>query len=195
MSTNSRSPSPHRGEKKEIQGKESPKSSRRDSPRSRSRSPRRSRSRSRSPRRERRGRSRSRSPRSRSRSASPRSRRNRTSPAKPCCILGIFGLNDRTDETALKDEFSKYGELDKVELIRDKRSGESKRFAFIYFKAVDEATKAKSDLDGRRIDGNIVRIDYSKTPGPHDPTPGRYLGKRVHHHSFEQSNERNFSKV
>lgn len=28
------------------------------------------------------------------------------------------------------------------------------------------------------IDGKKIRVDYSKTLKPHDPTPGRYYGPR-----------------
>lgn len=153
-----RSPSPRRS-----------RSPRRRSPHYRSRSPR---YRSRSPR------YRSRSPRYRSRS--PRrnrgERRDYPNPS-PCSVLGVFGLSSSTNERDLKDEFSKYGQIDKVDLIYDKHSGRSKCFGFIYFTSVDEATKAKNACNGMKLHGREIRTDYSATKGPHEPTPGRYMGR------------------
>lgn len=101
----------------------SPRKSRspsRSPPRARkSSSPRRSRSpkRSRSPHKRRY----SRSPR-RSYSRSPPRRRYRSPPKpEPSRVLGVFGLAPTTREGDLRDEFSRFGELEKVELIIDKR--------------------------------------------------------------------------
>jgi len=92
-------------------------------------------------------------------------------------VLGIFGLNGETKESDLRDEFMRYGELDDCILIMDRRSGLSKRYGFVYFKREEDATKAKEALNGTKILGNQVRIDFSYTKKPHSPTPGRYMGK------------------
>jgi len=144
------------------------------SPRSRSRSH----SRSRTPSRSRRHGDRKRrysSSRSRSRSGSRRNMRQTGAP--PGKVLGIFGLSGETRETDLRDEFSRFGELEDCVLIMDRRSGLSKRFGFVYFKREEDATKAKETLNGMQLHGNQVRIDYSYTRKAHSPTPGRYMGK------------------
>jgi len=92
-------------------------------------------------------------------------------------VLGIFGLSGETRESDLRDEFSRFGDLDECTLIVDKRSGQSKRFGFVYFKREEDATKAKESLNGMTLHGNKVRIDFSYTRQPHSPTPGRYMGK------------------
>jgi len=156
-----RSKSPDRKENKKPRSKHHSRS-----PERRSRSY--SRSRSRSPRRRSRGRSYS---RSRSRSHSPRQS------VVPSTCLGVFGLSGSTTENDLKDEFSRYGTLEKVDLIIDKRTGQSRRFAFLYYSAVDEARKAKEACNGMKLHGRNIRTDFSTTARPHSPTPGRYMGR------------------
>jgi len=125
-------------------------------------------------------RSKSRSP-SRSRSRSPRSERsshNRYGEvAPPSRILGIFGLSGSTREQDLEDLFSPYGRLESVKLIVDRQTGESKRFGFVYYEELDDASRAQKELNGTDLHSKQVRIDFSLTKGAHSPTPGKYLGK------------------
>jgi len=167
--------------------------------RSRSRSRRRSRSRSRRRSRERAGRrrhsrSRSRTPprrrssrsRSRSRSRSPRrsfaARRGfgrggvRENP-EPCKVLGVFGLSQHTSKSTVDEEFSKFGKLERVDMIMDRQTGRSKGFGFVYYTSQNEATEARDAMNGKNIDGRKIRVDYSVTLKAHEPTPGRYFGQ------------------
>jgi len=105
----------------------------------------------------------------------------RQTSAPPGKVLGIFGLSGETKEADLRDEFSRFGELEECTLIIDKRSGQSKRFGFVYFKREEDAGKAKESLNGMTLHGNKVRIDFSYTRKPHSPTPGRYMGKIRNH--------------
>jgi len=91
--------------------------------------------------------------------------------------LGVFGLSERTSENELKELFNKYGELEKIDLIHDKRTGISRGFGFIYFKTMDDAVKAKEAMNGSKVDGYCIRTDFSLTEKPHNPTPGRYMGR------------------
>jgi len=77
----------------------------------------------------------------------------------------------------LREEFTRFGELEKVDLIADKRTGQSRCFAFIYFEKIEDATKAKETCNGMRLHGRNIRIDFSLTKKAHEPTPGQYMGK------------------
>jgi len=64
--------------------------------------------------------------RSRSRSASPArsssaAKHNQEENGKPSNCIGVFGLSSRTTEGDLREEFSKYGRVQKVDLIYDKK--------------------------------------------------------------------------
>ncbi|ORX49100.1 RNA-binding domain-containing protein [Hesseltinella vesiculosa] len=193
----SRSRSPSRSPARSMSRSRSPPRSR-----SRSRSPSRSRSRSRSPPRRRR-----RSPsysRSRSRSISPRRRRRsprrysrspvrrsdsqagggkkdlhgtRDSP-EASNIIGVFGLNRHTRSEDLEEVFAKYGRIQKVTVVYDHQMRRSRGFGFINFENEESATAARTEMNGRVIDGRSVRVDYSITHRAHSPTPGEYMGER-----------------
>ena len=62
-------------------------------------------------------------------------------------------------------------------LIKDRVTGLSKGYAFVYFDAIDEATAAKTELNAQVIDGRQIRVDYSRTSRPYSPTPGKYMGR------------------
>ncbi|VDQ04734.1 unnamed protein product [Trichobilharzia regenti] len=100
------------------------------------------------------------------------------SPPKPSRILGAFGLAMRTEERDLYDAMKKYGDIEEVKIVQDSISGRSRGFAFIYFRSMESARAARAACArGLELHGRIVRIDYSFTKGPHDPTPGVYMGK------------------
>jgi len=151
-----------------------------------------SRSRSRSPRysrRDSRSRSKSYSPkrggggssRKRSYSRSPMSARrrhvgSRENPEQGTC-LGVFGLSLYTTERELDKEFSKFGPLQKIQVVLDGKTGRSRGFAFVYFESIDDARVAKDAMCDTEIDGRRIRVDYSITKRSHTPTPGVYMGR------------------
>jgi len=94
--------------------------------------------------------------------------------------LGIFGLNPSTRERDIKDELARYGEVENVDLVIDRQTGRSRCFAFAYMATIEDAIKAKDGCAGLSLDGRPLRIDFSFTQKPHDPTPGRYLGRPTH---------------
>jgi len=79
----------------------------------------------------------------------------------------VFGLSQATEKSDIEDIFSKYGNIEHVDLILDRQTGRSKGFGFVYYETIDEATKAKNACNGMVIDGRKVRTDYSITLKPH----------------------------
>jgi len=119
--------------------------------------------------------------RSRSASRSPMSNRrrhvgSRDAPEASTC-LGVFGLSLYTTERELEKEFSKFGPLQKVQVVLDGKTGRSRGFAFVYFEAMEDAKAAKDAMCDTEIDGRKIRVDYSITKRSHTPTPGVYMGK------------------
>jgi transformer-2 protein len=72
--------------------------------------------------------------------------------------------------------FTKLIELEQVSLITDRRTGESKCYAFVNCVTTEDAAKAKEALNGTELHGKKLRIDFSFTKRAHSPTPGRYMG-------------------
>lgn len=76
----------------------------------------------------------------------------------------------------LQELFSRYGEVENVQLVFDHPSGRSRGLGFVYFERMEDAMEAKEKLTGAEVDGHRVRVDYSITKRAHMPTPGIYMG-------------------
>lgn len=92
--------------------------------------------------------------------------------------IAIFNLYYKTDQEELMRIFERYGRIEKCNIVNNRRRGQTTAFGFLTFESLDDAKSAKEDAHGMDIDGNIIRTDYCVTKGSHEPTPGRYLGKR-----------------
>lgn len=96
----------------------------------------------------------------------------------PSRVLGVFGLSTQTREQDLEDLFREFGAVERVSLVYDRRSHTSRGFGFIYFSTQEAADMALSKTNGISFQGRQIRVDYSATEKPHEPTPGRYMGER-----------------
>ncbi|KAK1235758.1 hypothetical protein PQX77_001002 [Marasmius sp. AFHP31] len=168
-----------------------PPPSDRDRERDRDAPPPRGRSRSRSPPRENGYRSpyRRRSPAPSTSSAPKRPPHAPVAP-NPSNVLGVFGLSIRTQERDLDEEFSRFGQVEKVTIVYDQRSDRSRGFGFIRMSTVEEATRCIQELNGIELNGRRIRVDYSVTNSPHAPTPGEYMGHRRQRDGYESRYDR-----
>lgn len=97
---------------------------------------------------------------------------------QPTNVLGVFGLSIRTREADLEAEFSRYGKVEKVVIVYDQRSDRSRGFGFVTMRDVQDASACISELNGLDLHGRPIRVDYSVTTKPHQPTPGQYMGNK-----------------
>jgi len=123
---------------------------------------------------------------SRSRSPSPSHSHSSQSNTKPNKVITVFGLHTDTTENEIKDTFARFGNLERCDLILDRRSGRSKGFAFLYYGEMESSIKAKEQGTGMILNGRSLRIDYSRTTKPHDPTPGKYIGRVTHNYRSDK---------
>ncbi|MBQ9538827.1 MAG: RNA-binding protein [Treponema sp.] len=92
--------------------------------------------------------------------------------------LYVGNLNYSTTEDTLKAQFSNYGELLSVSVIKDRYTQQSKGFGFVEMADDSAAEKAIAELNGREIDGRKVRVnvaeDRQRPPrGPREDGGGR----------------------
>ncbi|XP_060900477.1 cold inducible RNA binding protein a isoform X3 [Labrus mixtus] len=79
--------------------------------------------------------------------------------------LFVGGLNFDTGEDALAAAFSKYGTIEKVDVIRDKETGKSRGFGFVKYDNIEDAKDAMTGMDGKVIDGRTIRVDAAGKSG------------------------------
>ncbi|MEE9159076.1 MAG: RNA-binding protein [Gammaproteobacteria bacterium] len=74
--------------------------------------------------------------------------------------VGNLPYNITEDE--LKDVFAEHGAVDKVTLITDKYTGESKGFGFIEMPTQSEAEEAVKSLDGSSVKGRNIKVNQAR---------------------------------
>uniref|UniRef100_A0A1B6DHQ0 RRM domain-containing protein n=1 Tax=Clastoptera arizonana TaxID=38151 RepID=A0A1B6DHQ0_9HEMI len=118
-------------------------------------------------------------------------RKFKENPAPSRC-LGVFGLSIYTTEQQLHHIFSKYGPVERVQVVIDAKSGRSRGFCFVYFESSEDAKVAKEQCSGMDIDGRRIRVDFSITQRAHTPTPGIYMGKPTYMEDRWSSRQRDY---
>lgn len=77
----------------------------------------------------------------------------------------IGNMNFSTSEESIKNLFSKYGNVDSVEIIKDKYTEQSKGFGFVEM-SDDDAEKAISSLNGKDFEGRRIRVNFAQEMPP-----------------------------
>ncbi|XP_004303347.1 PREDICTED: serine/arginine-rich splicing factor SC35-like isoform X2 [Fragaria vesca subsp. vesca] len=76
--------------------------------------------------------------------------------------LLVLNISFRTSADDLFPLFDKYGKVVDIFIPRDRRTGESRGFAFVRYKYADEAQKAVERLDGRVVGGREITVQFAK---------------------------------
>ena len=74
----------------------------------------------------------------------------------------IGNLSFNTTEESLKNEFSAFGDVESVNIIKDKLTGASKGFGFVEMSDEKAAIKAIEKMNGINLDGRKLRVNVSK---------------------------------
>uniref|UniRef100_A0A0D9Z897 RRM domain-containing protein n=1 Tax=Oryza glumipatula TaxID=40148 RepID=A0A0D9Z897_9ORYZ len=76
--------------------------------------------------------------------------------------LLVLNVSFRTTADDLLALFDRCGEVLDIRIPRDRRTGDSRGFAFVRYKYEDEAQKAVDKLDGRTVDGRDIMVQFAK---------------------------------
>ncbi|ONM02601.1 Serine/arginine-rich splicing factor SC35 [Zea mays] len=76
--------------------------------------------------------------------------------------LLVLNISFRTTADDLFPLFERCGKVVDVFIPRDRRTGDSRGFAFVRYKYADEAQKAIDRLDGRNVDGRNIMVQFAK---------------------------------
>ncbi|KAG8689340.1 hypothetical protein FRC11_003073 [Ceratobasidium sp. 423] len=116
----------------------------------------------------------------RSRSRSPArdgtNQRGRDGGGNPGTNLHVSGLHPRVTDRQLEDTFSRYGKVEKAQVVYDPHTRDSRGFAFVMMFTLEEAEAAIAGLNGYVLEGSALRVDKARRGRARTPTPGRYHG-------------------
>ncbi|XP_028945671.1 serine/arginine-rich splicing factor SC35-like [Malus domestica] len=73
----------------------------------------------------------------------------------------VLNITFRTTADDLFPLFDKYGKVVDVFIPRDRRTGDSRGFAFVRYKYKDKAHKAVEKLDGKVVDGKEIMVQFA----------------------------------
>ncbi len=76
--------------------------------------------------------------------------------------LYVGNLPFNVTETDLRETFSRFGEVEKVDLISDKFSGESRGFGFVEMNNNSQADAAIKGLNGTDLRGRSLTVNQAK---------------------------------
>lgn len=88
--------------------------------------------------------------------------------------LYVGNLSYGVTEEDLKAMFSEYGQVESINIIKDKFSGQSKGFGFVEMPDNSEADKAIKALNGTSLKGRDVKINQAKPRGSRPRKNRRY---------------------
>jgi RNA recognition motif-containing protein len=87
---------------------------------------------------------------------------------KGCKIMGsklyVGNLNFDTTDQGLEQSFSEYGEIVSAEVVRDRNTDRSRGFGFVEFSQEEDAQKAKEAMNGKELDGRVLKVDEARPP-------------------------------
>ncbi|XP_065854569.1 glycine-rich RNA-binding protein 4, mitochondrial [Euphorbia lathyris] len=76
----------------------------------------------------------------------------------------VKNLGYSVSETSLQNEFSNFGEIAEVKLVKDEVTKRSKAYAFIQYSCQDDAILAMENMDHKMFDGRVIYVELAK-PG------------------------------
>ncbi|KAF9685389.1 hypothetical protein SADUNF_Sadunf03G0049500 [Salix dunnii] len=82
----------------------------------------------------------------------------------PASKLIFLDLGHSISEATLQKEFSDFGEIAEVKLVKGEATKRSKPYAFIQYTSQDDAILALENMDHKTIDGRLIFVDLAK-PG------------------------------
>ncbi len=94
----------------------------------------------------------------------------------------VGNLSYDVAESDLEQAFGEFGQVTSVNILKDRRTGESKGFGFVEMAEVSEGQAAIKEMNGKELMGRELKVDQAKEkparPGGRGGFGGRGGGER-----------------
>lgn len=84
----------------------------------------------------------------------------------------VGNLSYATTENELEAAFGEYGAVEKVSVVRDRDTGQSRGFAFVEMTNSGEANEAINALNGREVNGRALNVNEARAREARGPGGG-----------------------
>jgi len=74
----------------------------------------------------------------------------------------VGNLSNQTTEDDLRQAFEVFGQVESVNIIKDRFSGESRGFGFVEIPSKQEAQKAIEEMNGKDLMGRAVNVNEAR---------------------------------
>ena len=74
----------------------------------------------------------------------------------------VGNLSNQTTEDDLRQAFEAFGQVESVNIIKDRFSGESRGFGFVEIPSKEEAQKAIEEMNGKDLNGRAVNVNEAR---------------------------------
>lgn len=74
----------------------------------------------------------------------------------------VGNLSYQTTQDDLQAAFAAYGDVERVNLVTDRDTGQPRGFAFIEMSQADQAQMAIAELDGRELNGRPLKVNEAR---------------------------------
>ncbi len=89
----------------------------------------------------------------------------------------VGNLSFRTTQDELQEAFGKFGNVERVSIVTDRESGQSRGFGFVEMTDRGEAERAIAALNGAELNGRAMNVNEAR-PKPEGGGGGRGRGPR-----------------
>jgi len=88
----------------------------------------------------------------------------------------VGNLDFRTTEDELRKAFEVYGQVDRINVVTDKDTGQQRCFAFVEMASDLDGEKAIAGLNGSQFDGRALNVNEAR-PKTERPRGGERSGR------------------
>ena len=74
----------------------------------------------------------------------------------------VSNLSFHTNEEALRDLFTPFGNVSSAKVINDRETGRSRGFGFVEMESSKEANEAMKNLDNKEIEGRPISVTVAR---------------------------------
>lgn len=85
----------------------------------------------------------------------------------------VGNISFQTTEQELDAAFSAYGQVDRVQIVKDRETGQARGFAFVEMPVNSDADKAMAALNGAELGGRTLTVNEAR---PREPRSGGFGG-------------------
>jgi len=78
----------------------------------------------------------------------------------------VGNLSQEVTEDDLREAFGAFGQVESVNIIKDRFSGESRGYGFVEMPLKSEAEKAKDEMNGKDLKGRALSVNEARPRRP-----------------------------